>query len=183
MAMDPVKPQPLNADDSTVYTAITPPETIANDLDSLGNVESSTTSVPWRGSIFIIRSVSCQRVITLHYGQIMLAHPGMLGSIHWECVEIKGWFGFRNAASGKFLGHDDNGRLHCSAVQHQGWERFDIRHLPEGGYALLMTHGEDLWPVGIKTEQGLEVLARIKEGQSTGIAWEFVEVCKNASLN
>jgi len=47
---------------------------------------------------------------------------------------------------------------------------------PEGGYVLLMTHFERLWQVGIKLEQGVERLAKIGNGESDGIVWEFVQV-------
>ena len=47
---------------------------------------------------------------------------------------------------------------------------------PEGGYVLLMTHFEKLWPVGIKVQQGVETLAKIENEVSDGIVWEFVKV-------
>ncbi|KAI9789597.1 MAG: hypothetical protein M1816_005906 [Peltula sp. TS41687] len=170
----------LDPDNSTVYTATTPPETIATDLpddhDPFGGAKSSSSSVPWLGSTFIIRCVSSGHVITLLDGQIVLARPGGRGSIHWACVETKGWFGFRNPVSGRFLGHDAKGRLRCLAERHQGWENFCVRMRLEGGYVLLMTHYESLWHVGIKVEQEVEKLAKIGYEGSDGIVWEFVEV-------
>lgn len=79
-------------------------------------------------------------MITLLDGQIMLTQADGRGSIYWECVETKGWLGFRNIVSGGFLGHDIEGTLRCSAEQHQGWEYFCARARPEGGFVLLMTH-------------------------------------------
>ncbi|KAI9778546.1 MAG: hypothetical protein M1816_004022 [Peltula sp. TS41687] len=150
----------LDPDNSTVYTATTPPETVATNLlddhDPFGDAKSSYSSVPWPGSTFIIRCVSSGHVITLLDGQIVLAPPGGRGSIHWACVETKGWFGFRNHVS--------------------GWENFCVRMRPEGGYVLLMTHFETLWHVGIKVEQEVEKLAKIEYKGSDGIVWEFVEV-------
>lgn len=104
----------------------------------------------------------------------MLAPPGGRGSIHWACVETKGWLGFQNLASGRFLGHDKKGRLCCSVERHQEWENFCARSRPEGGYILLMTHWERLWQVGIYMEQGVEKLE--KTGGSDGIVWDFVKV-------
>ena len=173
--MSEVKPKPvLDFDDSTAYTATTPPETIADNLDR--DVDSSTSSVPGPGFTFIIRSVSCGRVITLLNGQTVLTQPGGCGSIHWACVETKGWLGFRNVVSGRFLGHSARGILRCSAERHLPWERFDVRQSRKGDYVLLMTNYEDLWPVGIKVEQGVESLAKINKGGSDGITWEFIEV-------
>lgn len=181
MALDPVDPKPISdPDNSTIYTATTPPETVVadmlDDLDPLGGNISSSSSVPWPGSTFIIRSVESGNVLTLLDGQIVLAPAGTRGAIHWACVETKGWLGFRNVVSGKFLGHDARGRLHCSATRQQAWENFCVRLRPEGGYVLLMTHFERLWHVGIKVEQGVEKLAKIGDGGSDGIIWEFVKI-------
>jgi hypothetical protein len=181
MFLNQVDPKPiLNDDDSTIYTATTPPESVAADLlddhDPFGGAEPSSSLVPWPSSTFIIRCVSSGHVITLLDGQIELTQPGGRGSIHWACMETKGWLGFRNTVSGKFLGHDVKGRLCCSAERHQGWEYFCVRMRPEGGCVLLMTHYERLWHVGIKVEQGVEKLAKIGDGGSDGIVWEFAKV-------
>jgi hypothetical protein len=47
---------------------------------------------------------------------------------------------------------------------------------PEGGYVLLMTHFERLWPLGVKVEQGVEILVKTGKEISDGIVWEFVKV-------
>jgi len=181
MVLNQVDPKPiLNDDDSTIYTSTTPPESVAanllDDHDPFGGAEPSSFLVPWPSSTFIIRCVSSGHVITLLDGQIQLTQPGGRGSIHWACTETKGWLGFRNTVSGKFLGHDVKGRLCCSAERQQGWEYFCVRMRPEGGCVLLMTHYERLWHVGIKEEQGVEKLAKIGDGGSDGIVWEFVKV-------
>ncbi|MCJ1343867.1 hypothetical protein MMC31_002065 [Peltigera leucophlebia] len=168
MVLNPVDPKPI----------LTPPETVAADLlddrDPFGG--ASSFLVPWPSSTFIIRSVSSGYVITLLNGRIVLTQPGGPGSIHWACVETKGWLGFRNVVSGNFLGHDEKGRLCCSAERHHMWERFCVRMRPEGGCVLLMTHYENLWHVGIKVEQGVKKLAKIGDGGSFGIVWEFAQV-------
>jgi hypothetical protein len=182
MVLNRLDPKPISEpDNSTVNTATTPPETVATDLmddhhDPFSGAKPSSSSVPWPDSTFIIRSVSSGHVITLRDGQVVLARPGGRGSIHWACVETKGWLGFRNTVSGRFLGHDKKGRLCCSAEQHQGWENFCVRMTPEGGYVLLMTHFERLWYVGIMVEQGVEKLAKIGDRRFAGIVWEFVKV-------
>ena len=179
MVLNQVDHEPiLDGDDSTAYSATTPPETVAADLldDPFSGPKPSSSLVPSPGSTFIIRSVSSGHVITLLGGQIVLTQSGGHGSIYWACVESKGWLGFLNVVSGRFLGHDAKGRLCCSAERHQGWERFCHRTRPEGGCVLLMTHYERLWPVGVKVEEGVERLAKIGDGESSGIVWEFVKV-------
>ncbi|KAL8769041.1 MAG: hypothetical protein Q9209_004827 [Squamulea sp. 1 TL-2023] len=184
MVLNQVDPKPIpDGDDSTTYTAITPPETvpdvpsdILSDHDSSHGDQPSSFLVPWPGSTFIIRSVKSGHVLTLLDGQIVLAQPGGRGSIHWACVETKGWFGFLNVVSGMFLGYDANWKLCCSVERHRWWEFFCVRPRPEGGCVLFTTHYERLWPVGIKVEQGVEKLAKIEGGGSDGIVWEFAKV-------
>ena len=167
-------------DDFTVSRASTPPETVDADPpgyhDPFGTAKPSSYLVPWPGSTFIIRSVSSGHVVTLLGGQLMLTPPGSHGCIRWVCVETKGWLGFRNTVSGKFLGYDAKGQLRCTAERHREWEQFCVRMRPEGGCVLLMTHYDRLWHVGIKTEQGVETLAKIADGASDGMVWEFAKV-------
>ena len=168
-----------NDDSTTACTAATPPETIYADLDDLDPMNSDgkiTSSVPWPSQTFLLRSPSTGHLLTLRDGQIILASPGGRGSIHWACVENKGWLGFRNTVSGRYLGHDKHGKLHCAAERQQGWENFCARITPEGGYILLMTHFERLWHVGIKSERGVERLAKLGDGVVNGMVWEFVKV-------
>lgn len=178
-----IEPRPLSsvADDSTINdTAVTPPETVADDLtdeDPLG-IPSTSTSVPWPGSTFIIRSILTGHVLTLLDGKIILAPPGGRGSIHWSCVENKGWLGFRNTISGRFLGHNKNGRLCCVADRQQGWENFCVRMVPDSGYVLLMTHFERLWKVGLKVEGDGEKLVKMNaaEAEEGKVEWDFIKV-------
>jgi hypothetical protein len=181
MVLNQLDPKAMSeADNSTIYGAKTPPETIApdflDDFDPLSDPKPSPSSVPWPGSTFLIRDVETGYLITLQDGQIILGQPGGRGSIHWQCVETKGWLGFRNTVSGRYLGHDQGGRLRCSAERHQGWENFCVRLRPEGGYVLLMTHFERLRHVGVKVHNGIQRLGKLGDGGSDGIVWEFVKV-------
>ena len=163
-------------DDSTTYSGTTPPESVATDVpdhDDCGSAKPNSL-VPWPGSTYIIRSVSSGHLMTLLDGQVLLTQAGGRGSIHWRCVETKGWLGFQNTVSGKFLGHDKNRKLSCFAGRHREWEYFCSRPRPEGDCVLLMQHWDSLWQVGIQEEQGEEKLAKIEDGD--GVGWEFLEV-------
>jgi hypothetical protein len=183
MVLNSIHPTPIEDDDSTIFTSQnTPPETVVageddffESQDPLGDSKMSS-SVPWPGMTFIIRETTSGQVLTLLDGKITLASPGGPGNIHWECVETKGWLGFRNRVSGRYLGHDKDGKLHCSAGRQQMWENFCVRLRPDGGYVLLMTHFERLWHVGFKMERGMEILAKIGDGGSDGMVWEFVKI-------
>lgn len=174
---NPILHQEHGDDRSTIPKAISPPSTVTADWgDHNSKNDTSSFLVPWPGSTFIIRYVASGQVMTLLDGSIVLTRPGGRGSSHWACVENKGWLGFRNVGSGKFLGHDHRGRLRCVAAQHQKWEYFSARIRPDGGCVLLMTHWEELWHVGIMVENGMEKLAKIGDRVGDGAVWEFVRV-------
>ncbi|KAK1776759.1 hypothetical protein QBC45DRAFT_206775 [Copromyces sp. CBS 386.78] len=71
-----------------------------------------------------------------------VSHPTLLEgktNWHWECVESDGWLSFRNAATGKFLGHDADENeeesitrvnFRCSSTQPGLSERFAFGRLP-----------------------------------------------------
>jgi hypothetical protein len=162
-------------DNSIIYTPTTTSENVTADLLENHNPSGSVTSHDFT---FIIRSVSSGHVITLLDGQVVLAPPGGRGSIHWACVETEGWLGFRNRISNKFLCHDWNGRLMCSAEQHDGWRHFSITPVPKGGYIMQMLDWWTLRPIVINecNEKGLQKLGRTGNKLSDGIIWEFIKV-------
>lgn len=87
MALKQLEPSVLDDGESTVFTVATPPETIVTDShksDGLSDNKHSS-SVPWPGYTFLIRSVSSGHLLTLRNGKIMLAPPGGRGTIH-VCV-------------------------------------------------------------------------------------------------
>ncbi|TVY17369.1 hypothetical protein LARI1_G004806 [Lachnellula arida] len=179
MGLDNLEPRPLSETDSS--TANTPPSSVTdtlNALDPLNDFAPSppSSSVPWPNSTFIIRCLSSGHVLTLIDGKVRLAPPGGRASIYWACVETKGWLGFRNVSSGKYLGYGPRGNLICVADRHQNWENFCVRLRPDGGYVLLVTEWERLWHVGMKMVRGVEILAKVGEGGSDGVVWEFVRV-------
>ncbi|TID24297.1 hypothetical protein E6O75_ATG02662 [Venturia nashicola] len=180
---------------SFVRTKInTPPTTIATPSTSISAssscarptmTDNNTSSIPWPGDVYILRSKATGEVLTLNEGKTAMVKPGGRDSIHWACVEKGGWLGFRNPVSGKFLGHDRGGYLICNADVQRGWERFCVRMKPDEGFVLYMTQYDDLWPVGLKevpaevkkgekARKGDMRLAKIEKGKP--MIWEFVKV-------
>jgi hypothetical protein len=159
-------------DDSSIYTPTTTTENVTLDL-----VENhvSTSWVPSHGSTVIIRSISCGNVLTLLDGHVVLAPPSGRGSILWTCIETEGWFGFRNCVSAKFICHGRDGRLKCSAEQHDSWRHFTITPVPKGGYIMQMLDWWTLRPVVINVKNGLQMLGRTGNKLSEGIVWTFLE--------
>ncbi|OAG01842.1 uncharacterized protein CC84DRAFT_242146 [Paraphaeosphaeria sporulosa] len=162
--------------DSETSIIYTPTATSANVTAGLVDHEDTSSGVPSDGSTVIIRSISSGHVITLLDGQVVLASPGGRGSIHWSCVETEGWLGFRNRISNKFLCHDWNGRLKCSAEQSSSWRHFTITPIPKGGYVMQMLDWWTLRPVVINPEQGLQKIGRTGNKLAEGIIWEFIKV-------
>lgn len=184
MSLLNISPRPLSELDNPTIDAMaaTPPETITNDFldteDPLGASASSSTSVPWPGSTFILRCTNSGRLLTLLDGKIILAKPGSPGSFHWECMEYKGWLAFRSRISGRFLGHNKNGRLVCTSDKQQSWENFTVRPTPQGSYLLFMTHHERLWRVGLRMDGDEEKLFKMKAADAleAQIEWDFIKV-------
>lgn len=176
MALNYLDAKPISDidDNPTIYTPTTPPETIATshpEDDSHFDPTKPSSSIPWPGSTFILRNPSSGRVLTLLDGQVVLASPGGRGCIYWACVESKGWLGFKNISSGKYLGHNVFGDIICGAGEHQGWENFCVRMNPEGKFVLLLTHWEKLWFV----TAGTDALWKCPE-RGDAVIWEFVKV-------
>lgn len=173
-------------DDDTAsnWTAFTPAETATirmedNDLLKDDPLEI-TSSIPWPNSTYIISHSTTSAVITLTHGRISLTPPGgpppASGSIHWDCVDVNGWFAFRNRVSGKYLGYDKGGTLVCQAGSPKEWEQFCVRAVPDGGFVLLMTHWHELKPVGVSGERVVKLGQNRKTMIEEGIVWKFVKV-------
>jgi hypothetical protein len=163
-------------DDISIFTPTTTADNVTRDL-----MEDSSPSdwVVSDGSTVIIRSVSCGNVLTLLNGHVVLAPFGGRGSSLWACVEIEGWFGFRNCVSNQFICHGSDGRLKCSAEQHDGWRHFTITPVPKRGYIMQMLDWWTLRPIVIDAENGIQKLARTGHKLSEGVVWKFLEVSKD----
>jgi hypothetical protein len=110
---------------------------------------------------------------------MILDKPGGLGTYRWECVEKKGWLGFQDPVSAKYLGYDSEGWIRCAADAHNDWEYICPRKRPEGGYVLLVLVRKELVPLGVhrqKTEKGWEQRIKIKDRNASAIVWDFSEV-------
>ncbi|RMZ91275.1 hypothetical protein DV736_g1509, partial [Chaetothyriales sp. CBS 134916] len=170
--------EPQGPDDLTAYTGTTPPETVADSVDAISNVELSTPVAPVPGNTFLIRSVLCGRFFTLLDGKIVLGQQDGCSS-HWNCVENKYWLGFKNLASGNYLGHSGGTKsdLRCSAQRYGGYEYFAVRPVGGEAYVLPTTFWENLSTVGIKKAMGVESLVTFNNRSvSDGLIWEFFKV-------
>ncbi|KAK3953297.1 hypothetical protein QBC32DRAFT_258253 [Pseudoneurospora amorphoporcata] len=157
-------------------------------------------AAPFPGQTYILLEASTGRALTLIDGNLRLVHvpdPDLISitdqshidltdssvavptcakgqcNWHWHCVETAGWLGFRNAASGTFLGHDMWQNIVAKAYRHNGWEWMAVRPTPGGpegkGWHLLVTHWEKLYRIKF-----LEGGAFVAMDSTEGTVWEFV---------
>lgn len=143
------------------------------------SVEQGIESVPWPDRTYMIRHRASDRVLAREQGCLVLKKIADLATCgwHWTCVEKhSGWLGFRETSSGVYLGRDDHGGFIASATKHEGWECFDVRRHPDGGYQLLSIHW---WhrmrmAVDMRTQGVIEVSGSGNDVAAT--LWDFVQV-------
>lgn len=136
---------------------------------------NTISAVPWQGSTFKIHSIESGKLITLLKGEVILAPPIEGGSTRWECVDTKGWLGFRSTSSREFLGYKLSGLIHCEAKKHLSWENFSVKPARNGGYILMIQHWDSLWYVGVETVGGEERLKKV-QCPERAVVWKFVKV-------
>ncbi|XP_014557167.1 hypothetical protein COCVIDRAFT_97711 [Bipolaris victoriae FI3] len=165
----------------TTSPICTPPTTNSNPITSKDQQkwESFQSSIPWPGRTFIIRSHDTGQVITFLDGEIILDKPGGFGTFRWRCVERRGWLGFRDPVSARYMGYDSRGWIRCAVDKHNDWEYICVRKRPEGGYVLLVLVENKLLPMGVCSQETGGVVrqrVKIRDWNSEGIVWDFIEV-------
>ncbi|UKZ51896.1 hypothetical protein TrVGV298_005661 [Trichoderma virens] len=152
--------------------------TMSDPINFKDDDKSSTFTIPSgehhpkNGRHFMIRERQHpHRILSLRLGEIILTDQQCpaLGWL-WMCVKKSGWYGFQNAVSGTYLGHNGRNKIHAAMPHHKSHEYFMAERHENGGYVLLTRHGEELWQVAI-SEDG-DYLVEQKEA---GTAWDFVE--------
>lgn len=160
---------------------------IITPLNTTDNTNSPSIANPTRA---LALADGVLRLVTFTPSSNGTPHQG--SSLYWRCVENRsGWLGFRNTASGTYLGHDCFGNVRATAPHHLGWEFVVPRRQPGGGYvmALVALTGEDrnrdgygrLMKIGQvegkgEDGQGAGTLVLLGEDGGEGLVWEFLEV-------
>ena len=147
--------------------------------NALGIEMPQSSSIPWPGRTFMIRSHKTGQVITFLDGEIVMDKPGGLGTFKWRCVEEKGWMGFKDPASAQYLGHHEHGVLFCKTPHHRNNEYICPRMRPEGGFVLLVRQGDHLRPLSVfanESEKEIRRKVKIMDWSSEEIVWDFIEV-------
>ena len=145
------------------------------------SVEQGMESVPWPDRTFMIRNRESDQILARENGNLVLKEIAELAPCgwRWTCVEHpEGWFGFRETSSGTYLGRDNRGGFRACATEHKGWEYFDARGHPDGGYQLLSVKGgwdRQRMAVDMQTKRVVEIAGL---GDTVGAAarWDFVQI-------
>lgn len=147
----------------------TPTHSIAGTIINCDDINNIGVA-PWPGNTFVIYNKETGLSITVVGGKLQVSPEFTLrGGYHWDCVEKNGWLGFRNCVSGRFIGHDSKGNFIANVSHHQGHEYFCARRHPEGGYILLMRHGDNMVKMAIGND-GKSLI----ETKNEGTRWEFI---------
>lgn len=159
-----------------------PPPSYANSTPD--RTPAAMQTGPWKGLTYIIRDPKTRLVIGLRDGDLRMYPQEKSSSefdfgqrdTHWRCHENPGlWLGFRNAVSGRWIGHDNdksNWRFRCGAERHDQWEYFMTRQHTSGGHLLLVKHGNSFLPMKAADDGELVVERDI----DAGTVWEFIKV-------
>jgi hypothetical protein len=126
----------------------------------------------------MIREVESGKAITLVNGRLTLVRDaGTRGGWQWHCEEQDdGWLGFRDAVSGKYLGHDNRDGFRVQASKHLSWESFILRPREAGGYNLLVKDGNRLRAMAVTDADKMSPRLLLASNAKEGARWEFVEV-------
>ncbi|KAH8704800.1 hypothetical protein BGW36DRAFT_366186 [Talaromyces proteolyticus] len=133
---------------------------------------------PWKDTTYIIRNAETDLVISLNDGDLILSPQEKGHYCHWHCVEnSEGWFGFRNVAAGRYIGHNNNRRNWRFVVegrQHREWEYFCARQHPSGGHILLVKHWNGFQPMTVGGPDNTELV--VGERDVDPARWEFIKI-------
>lgn len=135
--------------------------------------------VPSPGKSFMITDRTCEHALSLQSGNLKLIglananNFGTAGCWVWECVENNGWLGFKNWASGTYLGHNGSQIMWAERKHHKGHEQFCVRQV-DGGYVLLMESWGKLGKVAAVDEKRDPKWKVVLEGKP--VVWNFVKV-------
>ncbi|KAL6799397.1 hypothetical protein GGI42DRAFT_327513 [Trichoderma sp. SZMC 28013] len=158
------KDNELSHDDSDKEEESEPPE---DDLVKANQFATPPENHPIPGKSFMIQTRNKPNLIlALKYGKLVwLDKPIPSGGHIWRCVEKDGWLGFRNMASGTYLGHNKEGKIVATQKEHKDRERFTERRKENGGYMLSVLQETALLGVAF-SEDGKSLLLQKGEGEA-----------------
>jgi hypothetical protein len=174
---------PSEATSTTASTILTP-RTNSVTLDSLSLQDDSSDSIPWPGNTYAILDKASGKAISVatstnmagqHNWAIFLSEQRIdnfdTNSL-WLCVEAKGYFGFFNEETGKYLGYSSSKqRMLVLDEEFNSYQYFIPRRHFNGGYQLLTAANDSMEQVAFDASD-----SKFVRRQHAGICWKFVKV-------
>lgn len=150
-------------DDSDKEDESEPPE---DDLVKAKQSASPPENHPIPGKSGIIATrTKPNLILVLKYGKLeWLDRPIPSGGHIWRCVKKNGWLGFRNMASGTYLGYNKEGKIVATQKEHKEQQNFTASRKENGGYMLSVRQEEDLVGVAF-SEDGKSLVLQKGEGE------------------
>ncbi|KAI1158284.1 hypothetical protein F5B18DRAFT_101354 [Nemania serpens] len=161
-------------DSTAAYTPTHTTEQDISPLDELQSPRASLASAPTPGRTYMIRHLGLGKTVSVKGGHLSLEHYDPHAGCYWNCVENRGWLGFSETVSGKYLGRNEKRAFSATVNAHSLWGSFVVTGHENGGYYLRWLDGLTLlrW-VGV----GGDGQTLIYSASSAKAAiWEFVEV-------
>ncbi|KAL7916517.1 hypothetical protein GGI35DRAFT_433294 [Trichoderma velutinum] len=130
---------------------------------------------PKTGKCFIVRTrMEPHYILTVENGELrLLETPTQGGGSFWHCIKRSGWHTFCNSVTGTHLHHDGQGKISVQRAGHLSQdmnEYFITERHENGGYILLVKHGDELSQVAISGDGKYLI-----EQKEDGTAWDFIE--------
>ncbi|KAM6479425.1 hypothetical protein HDV62DRAFT_137447 [Trichoderma sp. SZMC 28011] len=105
-------------------------------------------------------------ILALKYGKLeWLDRPIPSGGHIWRCVKKDGWLGFRNMASGTYLGYNKEGKIVATQKEHKEQQSFTESRKENGGYMLSVLQEKALLGVAF-SEDGKSMVLQKDEGEA-----------------
>ncbi|KAI0867645.1 hypothetical protein GGS24DRAFT_267648 [Hypoxylon argillaceum] len=152
--------------------------TYSHASSSTFTMSNAVASVPEAGGTYMIRELGSDRVLTILNGNLTVQlNDGTGGGWHWHCEENEiGFIGFRNAVSGRYLGHNNKGGYIARSKKMRTKELFLLRPRNQGGYNLCIAPWVRLKPMGIADEDGPTPKLVHASSYDKAVHWAFVSV-------
>ncbi|KAJ2989681.1 hypothetical protein NUW58_g3349 [Xylaria curta] len=145
---------------------------------SASTIDSSLTSVPEPGRIYMIREKTSGEILTHANGvPTVLLGAGTRGGWQWKCEEHPdGYLGFRDVVSGRYLGRGNKEVYVVEAKKLDARESFVLRPRDPEGYNLCAKDGHKLKPMGITARSGIETRLIDALNYKEAARWVFIKV-------
>ncbi|KAI9151347.1 hypothetical protein HJFPF1_08549 [Paramyrothecium foliicola] len=150
-------------------------DTLGRQIQMAPRSDAESITVPKPGSVYVIHCKGSRACIVQRKGAVLVdvARQGQCGYL-WECVEKRGWLGFCNTVSGRFLGTDENLDFVAERTDLNVDECFVATYVPAGGFELRVLMGMAFWGIDVMDGR-LELVECDGPEDARPAVWTFVK--------